>query len=348
MDIIITVVSAVLVLGSLILLHELGHYTFARIFKVKIYEFSLGMGPRLFSHTSKKTDIKYSIAAFPLGGFVSMAGEDDESDDPNSFDKKPAWQRFLVTIAGPMVNILLGTLAMLIITTFINIGNTTIVKFAEFEDDSIVSSGDYGLLEGDKILKINNTSVSFLDELSYAIMREGNEPCDVLVIRDGKEVLLSKVIFPTAESSGQTFGVMDFSVQRVDKNIFDIFYYAARKSILTIRMCIESIYDLLSGRFSFEGVSGPVGMSSAIGEAAKTDILNLIYLTGFISINLGVMNLMPIPALDGGRSVLLIFEMITKKRIPQKIENIINGVVLVLLLGLSVIIMIKDVIWLFK
>ncbi len=344
MDILITIISAVLVLGSLIFLHELGHYTFARIFKVKINEFSLGMGPRLWSYTSKKTDIKYSLAAFPLGGFVAMAGEDSESDDPNSFNKKPAWQRLLITAAGPLMNLLVGLLAMLILTAFINIGNTKIYDFTEYEDKSVVSSEDSGLMAGDEILKINNTSVGFLDELSYAIMREGHRPCDVLVRRDGKELLIEDVVFPTAEGSGQIFGVMDFRVSAVEKDFFGVISYSVRKSVLIVKMCVESIFDLITGRFSIEGVTGPVGLSSAIGEAARTDALNLIYLIGFISINLGVMNLLPIPALDGGRSLLLAVEMLTKKRLPQRIENSINAVCLMILLGLSVLIMIKDVI----
>ncbi len=347
LDIIITVVSAVLVLGSLIFLHELGHYTFARIFNVKINEFSIGMGPRLWSFTSKKTGIIYSLSALPLGGFVAMAGEDDESDDPNAFNKKPAWQRFFITVAGPLVNLLVGTVAMLILTAFIRIGDTTVAEFREYEDKDIVSSADSGLLLGDKIIKINNTGVSFIDELSYAIMREGHEPCDITVLRDGQEILLPDVVFPTATGSGQTFGVMDFKVMPIEKDLFGVISYAVRKSVLTVRMCIESIFDLITGRFSLEGVTGPIGLSSAIGEAARTDALNLIYLAGFISINLGVMNLLPIPALDGGRSLLLIVEMITKKRIPEKIENAVNGVFLALLMGLSVIVMIKDVIGLF-
>ncbi len=346
-NIIITVVSAVLVLGSLIFLHELGHYAFARIFKVKINEFSLGMGPRLFSRESKKTGIKYSLAAFPLGGFVSMAGEDSESDDPNSFDKKPAWQRFIITAAGPAMNLLVGVLAMLILTAFINIGDTTVRQFATVTDPDIHLSSESGLEVGDKILELNGRRVSFLDELSYAIMREGNEPCDLLVLRDGREILLTDVVFPTSESSGQVFGVMDFGVYALEKTPLNTIGYALKKSVLIVRMCVESIIDLITGRFTLEGVSGPVGLSTAIGEAAQTSALNLIYLIGFISVNLGVMNLLPIPALDGGRSLLLICEMVTKRRVPPRIENTVNAVFLVLLLGLSMLIMVKDIVGLF-
>lgn len=343
MDILITVISAVLVLGFLIFIHELGHYLFARIFKVKINEFSLGMGPRLVSYDSKKTGIKYSLAAFPLGGFVSMDGEGEEGTDPNSFDKKPAWQRLIITLAGPLVNLLLGFIAMLIVTAFINIGGTTVYEFYE-RDEGVVSSETSGLMAGDEIVSVNGKRTSFLDELSYEIMRGGNKPCDLVVMRDGSTVELPDVVFPTQTVSGQTLGIMDFKVFAVEKDFLTAISYTTNKSVLIVRMCIESVIDLITGRFSLEGVSGPVGISEAIGEAARTDILNLIYLMGFISMNLGVMNLLPIPALDGGRSLLLAVELVSKKRVPPKIENAINGVALIILLGFSFVIMIKDVI----
>ena len=343
MDILITVLSAVLVLGTLIFTHELGHFISARIFKVKINEFSLGMGPRLVWYDSKKTGIRYSLAMFPLGGFVAMEGESEESTDPDSFDKKPAWQRLIITAAGPAVNILTGFIAMLILTAFIRVGGTVIHDF-DAPKEGVISSSESGLMAGDEIIAINGRHVDFLDELSYEIMRRGNVPCDILVLRDGEEILVPDVVFPTVEQNGQTFGDMDFRVRAMEKNVGSVLLYSVKKAILIVRMCYESIYDLITGRFSVEGVTGPIGLSEAIGEAAKSeDDLDLIYLTGFISINLGVMNLLPIPALDGGRSLALLFEVITKKRIPPKIENTINGVALLLLLGLSVLVMFKDV-----
>ena len=343
MDILITVLSAVLVLGTLIFSHELGHFISARIFKVKINEFSLGMGPRLVWYDSKKTGIRYSLAMFPLGGFVAMEGESDESSDPDSFDKKPAWQRLIITASGPLVNIFIGFISMLVLTAFIRVGSTVIHDF-DTPNEGVVSSSESGLMAGDEIIGINGSRVDFLDELSYEIMRNGYMPCDVLVIRDGRELLLNDVIFPTEEQSGQVFGYMDFRVKAMEKNVGSVLLYSVRKAVLIVRMCYESIYDLITGRFSVEGVTGPIGLSEAIGEAAKSDsLLNLLSLAGFISINLGVMNLLPIPALDGGRSLALLFEVITKKRIPPKIENTINGVALLLLLGLSVLIMFKDV-----
>lgn len=342
MHILSTIFWAVLVLGFLIFIHEFGHYIFARIFKVKINEFSLGMGPRLVWFDSKKTGIKYSLAMFPLGGFVSMEGESEESDDPNSFDKKPAWQRLIISLAGPATNLLIGFICMVILTAFVKIGSTTVTAFPERAEE-IVSSEETGLSVGDKIIRLNGKKVKYLDDLSYEIMRFGNEPCDLVVVRNGEEIEIKNVVFPTGESSAQIFGIRDFNVSEIDKDLLTFIDYSVRKTVLLVRMCIESLIDLIRGRFSFEAVSGPVGISEAIGEAARTDILSLVYLMGFISINLGIMNLLPIPALDGGRSFVLCAEIITKKRIPPKIENTINAVALIILLGFSFLVMFKDI-----
>ena len=175
-------------------------------------------------------------------------------------------------------------------------------------------------------------------------MRRGDEPVDILVVRDGEQMLIENVVFPRQNAEGQTFGIMDFKVARVEKNVGTVLSYSWSKSVLIIRMCWESIYDLLTGRYSFAAVSGPVGISSAIGNAVTQGFSTLLYITVLISINLGVMNLLPIPALDGGRLIVLIVEMITRKRMPAKVEGMINGIGLALLLLLSVVVMIKDVI----
>ena len=345
-----TILIAVLVFGGLIFIHEFGHYITARMFKVTITEFSIGMGPRLVSYDSKKTGIRYSLAMFPFGGFVSMPGESGEDegteDDPNRFDKKPAWQRFIIVGAGAFVNIVAGFLVMIIITATINIGSTTVAKFADVEKEGFdVSSSESGLMVDDEIIKVNGKRVDIVDELSYEIMRNGYEPLDLTVIRDGKEIEINNVVFPTKVQDGETFGALDFYVYKAEKSFFGVLGTAVDKSLLIVRMCWESIYDLITGRYSLAAVSGPVGISSAIGEAVQDEgTASFWNLVALISINLGVMNLLPIPALDGAKLLTLLFEMVTKKRVPPKIEGIINAVGLFLLLGLSFVILIKDVI----
>lgn len=350
----VTVIVSVLVFGFLIFIHEFGHYITARIFGVTIQEFSIGMGPRIFSRISKKTGIRYSIAAFPIGGFVSMPGENgmteeddpdgiDYSNDPNTFDKKPAWQRFIIAAAGAAVNITAGFLAMILLTSLINIGNTTVREFHTADViGSDVSSADTGLMVNDEILRIDGKRVVILDELSYEIMRRGNEPVDVLVIRDGKEILIEDVVFPTDTEMDVEFGIMDFKVSRVEKSFGSVMSYSFRKSVLIVRMCWESLYDLITGRYGFGAVSGPVGISAAIGNAAAEGFTSLLYIVVLISINLGVMNLLPLPALDGGRLLVLLGEMVTRKKLPPKVEMAINGIGFILLMILSVVIIIKD------
>ncbi len=352
----ITIITAILVFGFLIFIHEFGHYIFARIFKVTITEFSIGMGPKIVWYDSKKTGIRYAISMIPIGGYVAMVGEDAESDDPNSFDRKPAWQRLIITVAGASVNIIAGILALFVFVGIIfassdsGIGGTTVAEFVEYkteDGESVASSEDSGLRVGDRIIAIDGSSVKIADELSYEIMRRGYEPVDITVIRGGEEIVLYDVVFPGGEAEGQSLGKMDFKIYAEEKTFGNFFVHSFRKAFLIVRMCWESIFDLITGRYTLAAVSGPVGISEAIGEAASNGFGNLLYLVALISINLGIMNLLPIPALDGGRTVLLIVEMISKKRVPKKIESTVNAVFLALLLGLSLVIMAKDIIGLF-
>ncbi len=349
MGVIGTIIIAILVFGFLIFIHEFGHYIFARIFKVTITEFSIGMGPKLLWYDSKKTKIRYALSAIPFGGYVAMVGEDGESDDPNAFHKKPCWQRLIITVAGAFINILAGVISIVILTSFINIGGTTIADFpiGEYYDDLEVRSDESGLMPGDTIFSVDGKRVKIADELSYEIMRKGTAPVDVVVVRDGRKLMIRDVVFPTTEEQGQNFGVMDFRVYRMEKNFGTVVNYALSRSALIVRMCWESIIDLMTGRYTLAAVSGPVGISEVIGSAARQGAISLLSIVGLISMNLGVMNLLPLPALDGGRIVMILYEMITRKKIPAKIESSINAIGLLLLLGLSAVVMIKDIFVLF-
>ena len=353
-----TILTSILVFGFLIFIHEFGHYIFARIFKVTITEFSIGMGPKLIWYDSKKTGIRYALSAIPFGGYVAMEGEnggmetvgadstplENQETKTQPFNEKPAWQRLIITVAGAAINIIAGFIAMIIFTSAVNVGETTVYDFPE--TDYEISSADSGLMAGDKITEIDGKRVRIADELSYEIMRRGHEPVDVTVIRDGAEITLNDVVFPGVSESGQSFGMMDFRVYGVKKTPGVVLRYSVYKTVLLVRMCWESIFDLITGRYTMAAVSGPVGISEAIGEAAKAGGLNLLYITTLISINLGVMNLLPIPALDGGRTVCILAELITRKRVPPKVENAVNAVGLAILLTFSLFIMIKDVVML--
>lgn len=358
----VTVIIAILVFGLLIFIHEFGHYIFARIFKVTINEFSIGMGPRILSHKSKKTGIRYSIAAIPFGGYVAMAGEErdeegaadtpaDASPDPNRFDAKPAWQRLIITAAGALVNILAGFLAMIIVVACTVRPSAVIGEFLDEEEEleyGITVTSDEWLAVGDEIVAVDGKRVSVYEALRYEVMRKGYEPISVTVIRGGERITIDGVCFPTIESGGETFGSLDFQVYAREQTFFSVIGDAWSNLWLNVRMVWESLFDLVTGRYSLGAVSGPVGISTALGEAASsgspTTLLNMI---AMISINLGVMNLLPIPALDGGRLLTVLIEMITRKKLPPKVENTINAVGLALLLTLSAVVLVKDVISLF-
>ena len=303
----LTLLYAVLVFGFLIFIHEFGHYIFARIFGVTIHEFSIGMGPKLVWYDSKKTGIRYSLSMLPFGGFVAMAGEDGESDDPNAFHKKPAWQRLIITAAGASINILCGFLVMIVLATMIPIGSTTVHSFRTVEGE-VASTQESGLCVGDTILRVDGKRTRNADSLIYEVMRRGYEPVDLVVLRNGEELLLPDVRFPISEEQGQVFGTIDFVVLRSEKKVGTVLHYAFAKSFLIVRMCWESIIDLITGRYTLAAVSGPVGISGALGDAAAAGIASFLSLVALISINLGVMNLLPLPALDGGRIFTILTE----------------------------------------
>ncbi len=375
-----------LLLSIMVVIHELGHFMFAKLFHVTVYEFSVGMGPAIFTTKKKKSDGKsnieiadtfrpddepkldtaslqkngeyektaFSIRAFPIGGYVSMAGEDEASDDLNAFCNKPVWQRFIITIAGAVMNILLGFLCMCLL-----VGIET-GKYGEdgkgylvsntiygFQENSISDKGDSPLMAGDTVIKVDGVPVHTGNELVYEIMNSGFEPIDMVVLRDGKEILIKDVVFPTEENAGASFGSYDFIMQLEEANFGTVIKHSIFRSISTVKVIIDSLVDLIGGRYGADAVSGPVGMAGAVGEATKSGFSSVLYLFTLITMNLGVFNLLPLPALDGGRLIFLIIEGIARKPIKREIEQTINTVGIMLLMGLMLFITVKDIFNLF-
>lgn len=342
------VILAILAFGLLILVHECGHFFAARACGVCVREFSLGMGPKLVSFTSKKTSTVYKICLFPIGGYVSMAGEEEASEEPGSLSKKPAWQRLIIMAAGAITNLLIGALIILLIVSALpgTRTGTTVGRFSNAERP--VSSYDSGLREGDKILSIGGRRVHTGAELDYEIMRRGIRPVEVRLLRDGEEIKLSDVKFPTYVENKQLLGGRDFYLTADDGGFFGVFRQAFYRSAMTVRMVWESFFDLVTGRYGVDALSGPVGVAGAMSDAAKSGIWNFLYLVAVISLNLGVVNLFPLPALDGGHIVFVLWEMITKKPVPSKVENLIHTVGILLLFGLMILITGKDILQLFR
>ena len=347
------VLLAIGIFSALIMIHEFGHYLTARLCGVTVHEFALGMGPQIFSRVSKKSGIRYSLRLFLIGGYVSMDGEDGESENPNAFCNKSVWKRILIVVAGAGMNILLGFIAMFILTTTTVLSNqggllpTNVI--AEFDEGATSNQmGEAGLMEGDRIIAVNGVPVFTGYDLIYEITNGAYEPVDMVVVRNDHFYRLEDVKFPTTEESGVVFGSYDFKVYGKAPNIFNLCFYSVNRSMSTVKMVYDSLFDLLRGRYGAEAVSGPVGTTQVIGEAAQAGGATLLYLVAVITINLGVFNLLPVPALDGGRLLFLIIELFRRKPINRNLEGYVHFIGILVLFALMALISIKDIIGLFK
>lgn len=337
------ILLTVLMLSVLVLLHELGHYIAARIFKVPIKEFAIGMGPRLFGWTSKRTGIKYSVRLLPIGGYVSMVGEDEDSSDENALNKKPVWQRMIITAAGAVMNLLTGFVVMLVVVLITPELNGTVVK--EFTVTEYTAAS--GLRVGDEILSVGGDNVHVLGDLNYEIMHDATVPVDLRVRRDGEVIVLEDVRFYTETVDGITVALRDFRTEAQPKNVGNVLKHTWYRSISTVKMVWESLIDLIGGRYGIEHMSGPVGVATAVSDAASLGADSFFYLATAIAMNLGVFNLLPLPALDGGRLFFQLIELIRRKPLKPEIEGYIHFGGIVLLMLLMVVITFKDIIGLF-
>jgi regulator of sigma E protease len=302
------------------------------------------MGPKIFSWTSKKNSTKYALRLFPIGGFVSMQNEDGldtqtDPDDENAFCNKSVPKRMLITIAGAAMNLLLGFILMMILVfSTQNLGSTVVAKFA----DNATSSEQ--LMVEDEIIKVGRTRVHTLNELAYEIMNVGYEPVDITVKRDGEKIVLEDVVFSTFEESGTVFGQYDFIPYAEETNFPNLIKHTFFRSVSTVKMVLDSVKGLLTGRFGVEAVSGPVGVVTVVEDAAKMGFASFLYVVCVLTINLGVFNLIPFPALDGGQFLFLAIEGVRGKPINRNIQSYINFAGIVILFAFMIFITCKDVI----
>lgn len=335
---------AIIAFGFLVFIHEFGHFIFAKLFGVRVNEFSIWFGPKIFKF--KKGETQYSIGVLPFGGYCAMEGEDSESDDENAFGKKKVWQRFIIVFAGAAFNIVLGFIIMLIVVSLSNLVGTTQVH--SFVKDA-TSNHSGGLIEGDKILEINGRKIYTSDDVSYMLGTTSDGVVSMKVERDGKNITLDKVKFPVVTEDEHTFTVIDFYFLGKEKTFFNVIESAFDKTVSLGRMVWMSLGDLVTGKYGLMDVSGPIGvtevMTDAVNSVATDGVAGLQYflrILSLITINLGIFNLLPIPALDGGRLFFLVIEGIRRKPIPPEKEGIVHGIGMALLFALMIIIMFKD------
>lgn len=329
-------IVAVVLFLLLIIIHEFGHFIAAKLLGVRVNEFAVGFGPKLFSKKFGETN--YAVNLIPLGGYCAMEGEDENSEDKKAFCNKPAWRRFIIVVMGAVFNLLSGLIIVAIILAPTKTFATTTV--AEFAENSV--SSEY-LKPDDKILAVDGRKIFTTYDLSYAFTNVKDGKIDIKVLRNGEKVLLKDVTFETAQEEGINYLKVDFRVYGQKKTVGSFIKQTVATSISYCAVIWRSLIDLVSGKYGISAVSGPVGTAAAIGSAAKQNLANLLPIMALITINLGIFNLLPIPALDGGRLVFILIEMITRKPVPQKYESVVHTVGFIVLIGFMLLITAKDI-----
>lgn len=334
------ILLALLAFGLLIMLHELGHLVAAKRGGVMVEEFWIGMGPVLWSHTFGET--KYCLRLLPIGGACVMEGEDGEAVSERSFGKASRPRRFLILVAGVLMNFITGFVILLLILPGVTDGRI-VVPTLDFFYEGFQHEGEDGLMAGDTFLEIDGYKIHQRSDVDVAIAQGAADgKFDIVVRRNGEKVRIDGLpMKPDVEVDGQLRYGLHFATEEITLPLR--FKTAFWESVSLARVIWDSLGDLASGRVGMDQLSGPVGVTGVMAQTAQTNLRSFWYLVAFISINLGVMNLLPIPGLDGGRLLFLMVEAIRRKPLGPKLEGYVNAAGLVLLLGLMVYVTGNDV-----
>ena len=353
MSFIITILAALLVFSAVIAIHEFGHFIVAKLCGIQVNEFSIGMGPVLWKKNHKGT--QYSLRALPVGGFVALEGEESpesqqaeavhtvqEQPAPETeasvqptgipLNEAPVWQRALVMVAGAVMNFVLGFVVLVVLIAAQNEPITSKTIYA-IQDGALC--GQTGLQAGDKVLAVNGRRCFVANDILYELVRTRSYSADFTVLRDGQKVQLSGVQFDTwQDEQGETHMSIGFSVYGLEKTPGNVLREAGNSVLYYGRIVFTSLVDLVRGRESINNLSGPVGIVSAIGQAASYGWQDLLEMLALITVNLGILNLLPFPALDGGKVVFLVIEGITGHAVPEKLQSLLTLATFGLLFGL--------------
>ena len=328
-----TIVYAILIFCFLNFVHELGHFIVAKLCGVKVNEFAIGMGPAFFK--KQKGETQYSLRVFPIGGFCAMEGEDEDSDDERAFNNQPAWQRALVLAAGSFMNLLTAVVLMIIIAFWVG-QPTTVIN--EVLDGS--PAQQCGLKQGDEITAVNGTDIKEWTDATSIIGAQKNSEVTVTVLRDG----ISLEFRPTAE--------FDEDEQRSKIGIMPVMSHnpveavsSGMKNTWNMTVMMGTVLkQLFTGDVSVKELSGPVGIVYAVNESAKVGVIYVIYLAAMLSMNLAIMNMLPFPALDGGRLIFLVIRKITGRRVTDEMEGKIHFIGIMLLFALMIYVTWNDIV----
>ena len=336
----IYIILVIFLFGMLIALHEFGHFITAKHFGVRVNEFSIGMGPAIFKKQIGET--LYALRIVPLGGYCAMEGEDEDTDDEGSFHKRPIWQRMIVIAAGSVTNLIIGVLILAIAFAPVKGWTSTTLNG--------VTNEDVPLMAGDTIVRIDDYNVYLINDFFLQLERGENKPFyDITVLRNGEEVFLDDVRLEQREviidgekqmKYGLNFAIEESTFTGKTKYVFQNAYNL-------VRLVKVSLVDLITGRAGVNDLSGPVGIGTMMVDTAKQSMPSLWYLLALVSINLGIMNLLPIPALDGGRLFFMLIELIRRKPINPKYESWVHAAGFLLLIALMLFVTFNDIVKLF-
>ena len=344
------IVIAIIAFGVLIGIHEFGHFIAAKSLGVKVNEFSIGMGPAIFKR--QKGETLYALRILPIGGYCAMEGEDEETDDPRCFSRQRGWKKIIILAAGSFMNFLLGLVLVLVIfSQAVGFNGPVISGFTENNP----YEGENALQVGDEIYSVDGHRIYFTGNFSLYLSRNSSQVYDIVVIRDGERVELNDFAMkPYEQADGSTAYGLSFSV--VEANLGNTLKYSWYTTIDFVRQVWLALSDLVGGLMGLDDMAGVVGIVDMINdvgsETAQNEgvgiaLMDIGYLVAFIAVNLAVMNMLPIPALDGGRVLFVLLNglihLITRKRIPARYEGYVHTAGFVLLLGLMVVVMYNDI-----
>lgn len=353
---IFSILFAILIFSFLIFVHEFGHFICAKLSGVQVNEFAIFMGPAIWKKQVGET--LYSIRCIPIGGFCAMEGEDEETDSPRSFQKAAWWKRLVILVAGAVMNFLAGILLLGIVYAP---AEGFIIPQVESFADYCTINGENGLQAGDRFVEIDGEKIYIHSDFSLILTINGGDVHDIVVERNGQLVELKDFKLERHEvqnEDGTTSRLLGFTFGTMDAGFSNTVGFIGDTIVSWIRSIRLSLVMLFTGQAGFRDLSGPVGIVGQMtdvataSETAMDAVLNLLFFGAFIAVNLGIMNLLPIPALDGGRAVALLLtvaiEAVTRKKLNPKYEGYIHAGGMILLLALMALIMLKDVIFLFK
>lgn len=328
-----TIIYAIIIFCVLIFVHEFGHFIAAKACGVKVNEFAIGMGPAFFKR--QKGETQYSLRIFPIGGFCAMEGEDEDSEDARAFNNKPAWQRACVLAAGPIMNVLTAMLLLIVIATWSGQPTTTVKQVL---DDS--PAYEAGIQAGDTILSVDDKEIKEWNDLLTAVGKTSADTVSMEVLRDGKTMTIESRVEYDKEAQRNKVGIAPAVTHNVIKGTVS---GVKNTGTMTVMM-YDILKKLVTGEVSVKELSGPVGIVYAVNDSAKAGVIYVIYLSALLSLNLAVMNLLPLPALDGGRLLFLAIRKITGRRITDEMEGKIHFVGIMLLLLLMVYVTWNDIV----